>query len=173
MSMLPRVTEITRERVAREFDDLGPDVCLAAIERDLRQHNPELLDMAIKWTADADDPSRLFTAFAMFYRALVAEFYRLLMPEARAPLDSALALSPLPFVTAETRGILASKIHRIGGERFTREAVDNLESWNPELLQMAHAFASDREDYARTMQGFALFHEALLTQFRADKIRVH
>ena len=46
MSVLPRVTELTRERISREFDDLGPDACMAEIQADLRQHNPELLDMA-------------------------------------------------------------------------------------------------------------------------------
>jgi hypothetical protein len=49
LSVLPRVTERTRERVAREFDDLGPDVCMNSIMRDLQRHNPELLDMASKW----------------------------------------------------------------------------------------------------------------------------
>lgn len=48
LSVLPRVTERTRERVAREFDDLGPDVCMNSIMRDLQRHNPELLDMASK-----------------------------------------------------------------------------------------------------------------------------
>jgi hypothetical protein len=43
LSALPRVKERTRERVAREFDDLGPDVCTNSIIRDLQQHNPELL----------------------------------------------------------------------------------------------------------------------------------
>ena len=37
LSVLPRVTERTRERVAREFDDLGPDVCMNSIMRDLQR----------------------------------------------------------------------------------------------------------------------------------------
>ena len=28
MSVLPRVTDFTRERISREFDNLGPDVCM-------------------------------------------------------------------------------------------------------------------------------------------------
>jgi hypothetical protein len=33
MGALPRVTELVRERIAREFDDLGPDVCMAKLRR--------------------------------------------------------------------------------------------------------------------------------------------
>lgn len=46
MRVLPRVTELTRERISREFDEFGPDACMAEIKADLHQHNPELLDMA-------------------------------------------------------------------------------------------------------------------------------
>jgi hypothetical protein len=35
MSVLPRVREMTWERVARELDDRGPDVCRAETIRDL------------------------------------------------------------------------------------------------------------------------------------------
>ena len=46
MSALPRVAESTREQIAREFDDLGPDACIAEISEHLRDNNPEWLYMA-------------------------------------------------------------------------------------------------------------------------------
>ena len=73
MSMLPRVTDPTRERISREFDNLGPDVCMADIRRDLVRHNPQLLDMAVKWAGEGKEGKKLFTAFGMFYRLLAAE----------------------------------------------------------------------------------------------------
>jgi hypothetical protein len=161
MSVLPRVTKVTRERISREFDELGPEVCMSKIEADLRQHNPELLDMASRW---AGETPGLMTAFGMFYRLLAAE--------ARAPL-SVSDLNPLPRVSAEVRDSIVERIDRSGGETFTREAVDNLEAVNPDLLQMAHDYASRRPDYGRTMQGFALLHEALLIQSRRDRASQH
>jgi hypothetical protein len=164
MSVLPRVTELTRERISREFDDLGPDACMAEIKMDLRQHNPELLDMASRWAGVGGEAANLMTAFGMFYRLLAAE--------ARAPLGSS-ALNPLPRVSAEVRDTIVKRIDRAGDETFTREAIDNLEVVNPELLQMAHGYASRRPDYGRTMQGFALIHEALLMQSRRDRASRH
>ena len=95
MSMLPRVTDPTRERISREFDNLGPDVCMADIRRDLVRHNPQLLDMAVKWAGEGKEGKKLFTAFGMFYRLLAAEASALLESD---------ALSPLPQVSSETRG---------------------------------------------------------------------
>lgn len=164
MSVLPRVTELTRERISREFDDLGPDACMAEIKDDLRQHNPELLDMAIRWAGGGAEGPNLITAFGMFYRLLAAE--------ADAPLGSS-ALNPLPRVSIEVRDAIVKRIDRTDGETFTREAIDNLEVVNPELLQMAHGYASRRLDYGRTMQGFALLHEALLIQSRRDQAGRH
>jgi hypothetical protein len=164
MSVLPRVTDPTRERISREFDNLGPDVCMADIRKDLDRHNPELLDMAIKWARVSNDSNRILTAFGMFYRLLTAE--------SLAPLQSGV-LSPLPRVSAETRDLIVARIDRIGDEEFTREAISNLEAANPELLQMAHAFASDQPDYAHAMQGFALLHEALLLQGKSDRRKPH
>jgi hypothetical protein len=162
--VLPRVTDPTRERISREFDNLGPDVCMADIRKDLDRHNPELLDMAIKWARVSNDSNRILTAFGMFYRLLTAE--------SLAPLQSGV-LSPLPRVSGETRDLIVASIDRIGDEEFTREAISNLEAANPELLQMAHAFASDQPDYAHAMQGFALLHEALLLQGTSDRRKPH
>jgi hypothetical protein len=164
MSMLPRVTDPTRERISREFDNLGPDACMADIRRDLDRHNPELLDMAMRWAGEGKEGRKLLTAFGMFYRLLAAE--------ASAPLESG-PLSPLPEVSPETRDRIVARVSRIGDEQFCREAIGNLEAANPELLQMAHGFASGRRDYARTMQGFALLHEALLIQSQSDLLKPH
>jgi hypothetical protein len=53
------------------------------------------------------------------------------------------------------------------------EAILQLEGGNPELLQMAHYFASAHENYLGTMQGFALLYAALLIQSAADGLSVH
>ena len=164
MSVLPRVTVMTRERISREFDDLGPDACMAEIKADLGQHNPELLDMAIRWAGGGAEAAGLMTGFGMFYRLLAAE--------AHAPLGSS-ALNPLPRVSIEVRDTIVKRIDQTDAETFTREAIDNLEVVNPELLQMAHGYASRRLDYGRTMQGFALLHEALLIQSRRDQASRH
>jgi hypothetical protein len=164
MSVLPRVTELTRERISREFDEFGPEACMAEIQADLRQHNPELLDMASRWASDASEAASLMTAFGMFYRLLAAE--------ARAPLGSS-TLYLLPRVSPEVRDAIVERIDRTGSETFTHEAIDNLESLNPELLQMAHGYAAPRPDYGRTMQGFALLHEALLIQSQRDRTNLH
>ncbi|OWV63734.1 hypothetical protein ATY75_32340 [Rhizobium sp. N122] len=147
MSVLPRVTVLTRERISREFDDLGPDACMTEIKADLRQHNPELLDMAMRWAGRGAEASGLMTGFGMFYRLLVAE--------ADAPMGSS-ALNPLPRVSIDVRDAIVKYIDHTDSETFTRQAIENLEVVNPELLQMAHGHALRRLDYGRTMQGFAL-----------------
>jgi len=164
MSILPRVTGLTRERIAREFDNLGPDVCMAEIKADLRRHNPELLDMASRWAAGSGEEDRLMIEFGMFYRLLAAE--------ARAPLGVA-ELNPLPRVSTEVRDQIVARIDRTGDEDFTWEAIGNLEMANPELLEMAHGAALRLADYGRTMQGFALIHEAMLTQWKRDRASQH
>lgn len=164
MSLLPRVTELTRERVSLAFDDLGPDACMAEITDELRHHNPELLDMAQRWAAAGDDTARHMQAFGVFYRALAME--------AAAP-RGASALNPLPRISPDIRDFIVQQIDQAGDEAFTREAIDNLEAINPELLQMAHFHAGQRADYGRVMQGLALFHQALLIQFRRDRATGH
>lgn len=164
MSVLPCVTDATRERVSREFDRLGPEVCMADILSDLLRHNPELLDMALTWAEEEEDAERLLTAFCVFYRSLAAE--------TDAPLKSG-ALSPLPSVSPETRDRIVARIDRDGEEEFSREAIRHLEAANPALLQMAHGVASERANYTHAMQGFALLHEALLIQSQRDRLRPH
>lgn len=164
MPMLPRVTEQTRERISREFDEIGPKACMAEIIAELRQHNPELLDMAARWAGEDNPSDDLMIGFGMFYRLLTAE--------AALPSEAS-AFNPLPRVSAEVRDAIVERIDVVGGESFTREAIDNLELSNPELLQMAHGYASRRSDYARTMEGFALLHEALVMQCERDRATRH
>ena len=164
MSLLPQVTERTREKISREFDDLGPDACMTDITDELRRHNPELLDMAIRWAAASDETVSHLRAFGMFYRVLAME--------ASAPQGMS-ALNPLPRISPAIREAIVEQIDRVGDESFTREAINNLETLNPELLQMAHFYAAQRADYGRIMQGFALFHQALLIQYRGDRATGH
>ena len=164
MSPLPRVTESTRERIAREFDELGPDACMAEITGDLRRNNPELLDMISRCAMDVGDPPLIMRGFGMFYR--------LLTMQSRAAAEHSL-LNQVPRVTAETRDLLVIRIDEQGPEAFTRECIEDLERNNPELLQMAHGFASRHEDYLGVMQGFALLYKSLVVQSSVDRIYLH
>jgi hypothetical protein len=161
MSLLPRVTEKTRELIAREFDARGPDACMAEIIEHLERHNPELLDMAAKWGADLENPAKAMLGFGMFYR--------LLNP---APPGTS-ALTPLPRVSEETRARLVREIDEKGPGNFTLDVIAELEQYNPELLQMAHNFASGLENYLRAMQGFALLYKSLIIQSRTERARLH
>jgi hypothetical protein len=170
MSSLPRVAESTREQIAREFDHRGPDVCMAEISAHLRQCNPEWLDIATRCAGDAGNPGRIMSGFCMFYRLLVAQaspHHPMKTPGALA------ALNPLPRVTVETRAQIVAEIDKTSTESFVNAAIGQLEVGNPELLQMAHFFASAQDNYLRTMQGFALLYCALLIQSRADRLSVH
>jgi hypothetical protein len=164
MSLLPRVTERAREQVAREFDTRGPDVCMAEIIEHLRRHNPELLDMAAKCAADLENPNKAMVGFGIFYRLLIAQF-----PAPAGTED----LAPLPRVAAETRALLVAEIDEKGPTAFTKEAIGELEQSNPELLQMAHNFASGFGNYLPAMQGFALLYRSLLIQSTAERARPH
>jgi hypothetical protein len=170
MSALPRVAESTREQIAREFDELGPDACIAEISAHLREHNPEWLSMARKCADDASDAKRILGGFCMFYRLLIAQA----SPDHPTKTPGALALlDPLPRVTAQTRAAIVAAIDESSPETFVNNAILQLEGGNPELLQMAHYFASAHENYLGTMQGFALLYAALLIQSGADRLSVH
>ena len=94
--------------------------------------------------------------------------------QAEGDLDGALALlNPLPRVTAQTRAAIVAAIDESSPETFVNDAILQLEGGNPELLQMAHYFASAQENYLGTMQGFALLYAALLIQSGADRLSVH
>ena len=161
MSLLPRVTEKDRELVAREFDDRGPDACMRQIVEHLKGHNPELLDMAARCAGDLWNPTKAMLGFGMFYRLLIL-----------APTRTDVVI-PLPRVSVETRALLVAEIDEKGSEGFTTEAIAELEISNPELLQMAHNFASRLGDYLHGMQGFALLYKSLLVQARVDRAKLH
>jgi len=170
MTALPRVAHHTRERVSREFDDFGPEACVAAITADLKNENPELLDMAWKWARDVGPPEKMMLGFCMFYRLLVVES----RDSSRLLIDGGAAeLSGLPRVTAETRDRIVHEIDEHGVEAFTRSSLDTLERSNPELLLMAHAFASRYPEYLRIMQGFGLLYAALSAQAQSDDAYIH
>jgi len=166
MSLLPRVTEQTRERVARQFDDLGPRSCVQEIIADLRNNNPELLDMAEKCSGDVGDPERIIVGFCMFYRLLSTQ-------SQIGPAESEREISTLPRVSAQTRELVVREIDAKGAEAFTVEYIGQLERDNPELLQMAHNFASRQAQYLRIMQGIALLWASLVAQLRIDRTYMH
>src|SRR5258708_31491029 len=101
MSRLPRVAESTREQIAREFDELGPDACIAEILAHLREHNPEWLFMATNCAGDASDPKRIMRGFCMFYRLLIPQASPD-HPMTKTPRTLALP-NTLPRVTAQSR----------------------------------------------------------------------
>jgi hypothetical protein len=164
MSLLPRVTAVTRERISQEFDQLGPDTCVAEVADHLRQHNPELLDMISRSAIDLGLPAKMMQGFGMFYRLLVMQ--------SRADVGKPL-LNLLPRVTPETRDLIVEQIDEKGSERFTMECIDDLEKGNPEMLQMAHNFASSHADYLGVMQGFGLLYKSLFLQSLAERTSLH
>jgi hypothetical protein len=168
---VPLVEETTREQITREFDDLGPDACVAEISAYLRENNPEWLYMAAKCAGDVGAPQRIMGGFCMFYRLLIAQaaLSHPMLIESDAPAE----LNPLPHVTAATRAAIVAEIDKSGAETFIKDAVEKLDGGNPELLQMAHNFASAQDNYLGVMQGFALLYTALLMQAEADRLSVH
>lgn len=56
-----------------------------------------------------------------------------------------------------------------GAETFPMDVIAELEANNPELLQMAHGFASRQTDNLSVMQGFARLYKSLMDQLRADR----
>ena len=106
----------------------------------------------------------------MFYRLLIAQASPYHSMKAPGVLP---ALNPLPRVTVETRAAIVTEIDKTSTESFVRNAILQLEAGNPELLQMAHYFASTHDNYLGIMQAFALLYSALVIQSRADRLSVH
>jgi hypothetical protein len=155
---LPPVDEIFWERVAREFDDAGPQACMAGILDELLTHNPHYLEMATHYARDCRDPDGVLTGFAMFYRII-----------ALAARDRG---RTVPRITNDTRDAITALIGEFGEERFTLLATETLHSENPYLLQMADSFASPSDNHAVIMQGFVLLYKALSAQAVIDGLRV-
>lgn len=161
MSALPRVTGLVRERVAREFDRRGPDACTAEIIENLKQYNPELLDMMLKCAMDLGNRSKVTQGLGMFYRLLIVQSWT----------DVGRSLpNLLPRITPQTRDLIVRQIDEKGTEAFTMECIQDLEEGNPELLQMAHDFSSRHGDYLGAMQGFTLLYKSLILQSSEDRI---
>lgn len=138
------------ERVARDFDDVGPEACMAEILDELLAHNPHYLEMAARSARDFGDPHRILTGFGMFYRILEL---------------GALELGgALPRITPETRDVVTAMISEFGDEQFVLLATETLGRENPCLLQMADGFASRHSNYLGIMAGFALLYKALSAQ---------
>ncbi|MCJ2049158.1 hypothetical protein [Methylobacterium sp. J-070] len=163
MQLLPRVITSTAERVHREFDDRGPEACIDSLTRDLERNNPEILDMVARCATDLGNPSKILLGFGLFYRALTAE----------CGADFENLLHPLPRVSPETRDLLVREIDQTGSETFTVACIHDLEANNPELLQLAHSFASAHGDYLGVMQAFALVYRALADEAMRERRRVH
>lgn len=156
---MPCVAGLTRERVAREFDDRGPEVCRTEIILELQADNPELLDMATRCARDVGDATRIMTGFCLFYRLLTAQARATAGVSQVGPAQRQLPV--LPHVSAATRAAIVKQISALGSQEFTSKAMDELERNNPELLLMAHHFAESQTDYLGVMQGFALLFACL------------
>jgi hypothetical protein len=163
VSLLALVTSATRERLAREFDDRGPETCTREVIDDLRHRNPEILDMANKCAKSHGDYTRVMRGFGMFYRLILAP---------SVP-DSGGLLNPLPRVTPQTRDLIVAQLDALGPEVFTTNGIEELEKQNPELLQMAHNFASAQPGYLAVMQGLILVYKALAEQAATDRTLRH
>jgi hypothetical protein len=171
MATLPRVDSITWEKVSRDFDERGPEVCRTEIIRELEVDNPEILDMAKRCARDVGDFNRIMNGFCMFYRLLNAE--------ARAGMNASERriehhpTSMLPRVSPMTRASVAERIERVGSTEFTRDTITALERDNPELLRMGHSFAESQSDYGGVIQGFALLYACLLAEGALQRGALH
>ena len=164
MSLTTPLAEATRERITQEFDDRGPDACMAEIIIDLKRNNPELLDIALRCAESLGNAGRIMQAFGMFYRLMIDPWL---------PADDPLALSPLPRVTPETRDSLVEEIDHVGAEAFTLDVVAELERSNSELLQGLHAIASATRSPLGMTQGLALFYRAVAAQAAGGRQILH
>ena len=166
--MLPLVTTHTREQTARELDDRGPDSCMLETLHELRDTNPEVLDMAEKCAASFGSRAKtILLELLIFYRLLRAE-YKAMDPRLRM-------LASFPRVSRQTRDRLLEQIDSAGEQAFTFRAIEIFERDNPELLVMAHNSATRCGEYLPIMQGFALIYTALSEQAATDtpQIRLH
>jgi hypothetical protein len=144
---------------------------VAVITDNLRENNPELLDIATKWAGDIGERKESMLGFCVFYRLLLAQAAangeRPWTPPTKSLLD------PLPRVTPRTRALVVGQIDDKGSEDFTRDSIEELERSNPELLQVAHRFAARHPNYLGAMQGFALLYACMVTQAAENRTRAH
>jgi len=155
---LPLIDERLWERVARDFDEVGPEACMAEIVDELLAHNPHYLEMAMRIARDVSEPEHMLPGFAMFYRILW--------------LGARERGGPLPRITPETRDAIAALAGECGEAQFVSLASETLLKENPCLLQMADSFASRHDDYLGIMQGFALLYKGLSAQAVIDGLGI-
>jgi hypothetical protein len=151
---LPRIDERVCERVARDFDDVGPEACLAEILDELLAHNPHYLEVAMRIARDVGAPEHMLPGFTIFYRILW--------------LGARERGRPLPRITPDTRDAIAALADECGEAQFVSLATQTLLDRNPCLLQMADRFAARHDDYLGIMQGFALLYKSLSAQAVID-----
>jgi hypothetical protein len=155
---LPLVHEVFWERVARDFENVGPEACLAEIVDELLVDNPHFLETAIRCARDSNAPQRVLTGFAMYYRILA--------------LGARDRGGALPRIAIETRDAIATLVSELGDRQFTSLATDTLRDENPCMMQMADSFASRSPNYLLVMQGFVLLYRMLSAQAVVDGLRV-
>ena len=154
MATLPLVSQRHWERVSRDFDDVGPDACVAEIVEVLSGENPHYLAIARRCARDSADEARAFTGFAKFYRILA--------------LDAREQGVAVPRITAQTLDVIDTLIEEFGEERFIVLATEMLCEENPILAQMSESFASRQQDFLTVMQGFVLLYKCLSVQAMID-----
>lgn len=151
---LPFVSERHWERVAREFEDLGPTVCIAEIVEQLNADNPRYLATARRCAEDAVNEAGAFTGFAKFYRIMA--------------LDARERRADVPRISAQTLDVIGTLIEEFGEETFVLLATELLCEENSCLAQMADSFASRQPDYLTIMQGFVVLYKCLSVQAAID-----
>lgn len=150
MPSVPLVSEDHWERVARDFDDIGPEACVGQIVAELRTDNPHYLAIARRCARDAVDEAGTFAGFAKFYRILA------LCARDRG--------EPVPRIAPQTLDVVDTLVAEFGEDRFVALAAETLCEENACLAAMAHGFASRSSDYLMVMQGFAVLYNCISVQ---------
>lgn len=156
MIALPLVSDRHWERVARDFDDVGPDACLAETIDELSAENPHYLAIARRCAGDTVRPANTLVGFAKFYRILAAE--------------AGERGGGVPRITPQTLDLIDALLEEFGEAAFIGLATALMCEENPCLSQMADSFASRQPDYLTVMQGFALLYRCLSVQATTDRL---
>ena len=151
---LPFVSERHWERVARDFEDLGPAVCVAEIVARLETDNPRYLAVARRCASAAADEAGVFTGFATFYGIIGRE------ARERGAL--------VPRIADQTLEVIDALLQEFGEDQFVVLSTGLLCGENPCLAQMADSFASRQSDSLTIMQGFVLLYKCLSMQATID-----
>jgi len=154
---LPLIDLRLWDRVARDFDDVGPDACISEILEELLARNPHYLEMALRRARHVGDLEGMFAGFAMFYRIV--------------SLGACGRGGVLPRITPKPRDAIAALAGECGDAQFVMLATDTLRTENPCLMQMADGFASRHDVYLGIMHAFALLYKSLSAQASIDVLR--